>query len=237
MTELRALSFVHEGVELMGHIAVPDAKGPRPAVLVMHTGLGLSEHMLEVASLLAQQGYVAVAADMFGGGLQSAALEVAGKSMVHLIDTPELLRTRAVAWYERLKATPEIDPKRIAAIGYCFGGLCVLELARTGVDVKAVVSFHGLLTTEKPAKPGDIRGQVAIYVGGKDPYAPTEHIEAVRHEMTAAGVSLQLMVFNDARHAFTDPNAAELKREGIEYNEIADRVSWAGTLALLKTAL
>jgi dienelactone hydrolase len=231
------MAFVHDGVELIGQIVVPQTQGPHPAVMVMHTGLGLNERMLEIARLLAQRGYAAIATDMYGGGDYRNDPASAGKSMMSLSNAPERLRARAVAWYERIKARPDIDPQRIAAIGYCFGGLCVLELARSGVDVKAVVSYHGLLTTSLPAKPGDIRGQVAIYAGGNDPYAPAEHIEAVRQEMTAAGVNFQLMVFSKACHGFTDPDAAKMGRKGIEYDAIADRVSWAGTIALLETAL
>jgi len=237
MTELSAMGFVHEGVELTGRIALPEAKGPHPAVMVMHAGLGMSEQMLDKARLLAQHGYAAVATDMYGGGGYCNDSASAGRAMMDLRNAPERLRARAVAWYERIKARPDIDSQRMAAIGYCFGGLCVLELARSGVDVKAVVSYHGLLTTSMPARPGDVRGQIAIYAGGKDPYAPTEHIETVRQEMTSAGVSFQLMVFSDACHGFTDPHAGELGREGIAYDAIADRVSWAGTLALLESTL
>jgi dienelactone hydrolase len=207
-------------------------------VMVMHNGRGMGQHMLDVAQLLAERGYAAIATDMFGGGASADDISASsGRSMQELIEAPGRLRARAVAWYERIKARPDIDPQRIAAIGYCFGGLCVLELARSGVDVQAVVSYHGLLTTSKPAQAGEIRGQVAIYAGGKDPYAPAGHIEAVRQEMTAAGVNFQLTVFSDACHAFTDKDAAKLGRAGIEYHAIADKVSWAGTLALLESSL
>jgi dienelactone hydrolase len=237
MTDSGEMAFVHDGVELKGRIAVPDTQGPHPAVMVMHNGLGLNERMVEIARLLAQRGYAAVATDMYGGGDRRNDPAAAGRAMVDLLDARERLRARAIAWYEQIKARPDIDPQRIAAIGYCFGGLCVLELARSGVDVKAVVSYHGLLTTSMPAKPGDVRGQVAIYAGGNDPYAPAEDIEAVRQELTAAGVSFQLMVFSQACHGFTDPDAGKMGRDGIEYHAIADRVSWAGTMALLETAL
>jgi dienelactone hydrolase len=132
---------------------------------------------------------------------------------------------------------PRSTPQGIAAIGFCFGGQCVLELARSGADVKAVVSFHGLLSTSMPATPGAIQGQVAIYTGAKDPYAPAEHVTALQQELTAAGARFQVMVFSEACHAFTDPNAAALGREGIAYDLIADHVSWAGTIALLETTI
>ena len=238
MTELRAMAFEHDDVELVGQMAVPDTPGPHPAVMVMHTALGLGEMMRERASRLAQLGYVAVATDMYGGGVDyHTDPKAAGELVKGLLSPPQRLRARAVAWYEQLKARPEVDPKAIAAIGFCFGGQCVLELARSGADVKAVVSFHGLLSTSMPATAGAIKGQVAIYTGARDPYAPAEHVTALQQELAAAGARFQVMVFSDACHAFTDPNAAAMGREGIAYDAIADRVSWAGTLALLEATL
>jgi dienelactone hydrolase len=238
MAELRAMALNHDGVELVGQIAVPDTPGPHPAVMVMHTGLGMDEMMLEKARRLAQLGYVAVATDMYGGGVDyHTDPKSAGALMMDLLKLPQRLRARAVAWYEQLKARPEVDSQSIAAMGFCFGGQCVLELARSGVDVKAVVSFHGLLSTSMPALPGTVHGQVAIYTGGKDPYAPAEHVMALQQEMAAAGAHFQVMVFNEACHAFTDPNAGAMGREGVAYDAIADRVSWAGAIALLEATL
>jgi dienelactone hydrolase len=230
------MAFDHDGVELVGQLALPQTPGPHPAVMVMHNALGLSERDREKARQLARLGYAAVATDMYGGERQGDD-SAAGKFMMELRDTPQRLRARTVAWYEQLKTRPEIDPQRIAALGYCFGGLCVLELARSGADVKAVVSYHGLLTTSMPARPGEIGGYVSVYAGGKDPYAPPEHIDALRQELTAAGARFQATVFDEARHAFTDPGADAMGREGIAYNAVADRVSWAGTVALLEATL
>src|SRR5579862_1778834 len=158
MTQLRAMAFDHDGVELVGQIAVPEKPGPHPAVMVMHTALGLGGMMRERVSRLAQLGYVAVATDMFGGGVDyHTDPKSAGAMVKDLLSPPQRLRARAVAWYEQLKARPEVDPQAIAAIGFCFGGQCVLELARSGADLKAVVSFHGLLSTSMPAALGAIR--------------------------------------------------------------------------------
>jgi dienelactone hydrolase len=238
MTELRAMAFDHDGVELVGQIAVPKTPGPHPAVMVMHTALGLDEMMRERVRHLARLGYVAVATDMYGGGVDCRTdPKSAGTLMKDLISPPQRLRARAVAWYEQLKARPEVDPQGVAAMGFCFGGQCVLELARSGADVKAVVSFHGLLSTSMPALPGAVRGQIAIYTGAKDPYAPAEHVMALQQEMAAAGARFQVMVFSEACHAFTDPNAGALDREGIAYDPIADHVSWAGAIALLEATI
>ena len=113
----------------------------------------------------------------------------------------------------------------------------MLELARSGVDVKAVVSYHGILTSENPAAPGVIKGEVAAYCGGKDPYAPEESIAGLHRELTAAGASHHITVFAEAKHGFTDISAQKHGHPGIAYDAIAHRVSWAGTLALLDTVL
>ena len=238
MTELRALAFTHDGVELVGQMAVPETPGPHPAVMVMATAYGLGEMMRERARRLAQLGYVAVATDMYGGGMDCHAdPKSVGALMTDLLKQPQRLRGRAAAWCDQVKARPEVDSQRVAAIGFCLGGQCVLELARSGADVKAVVSFHGLLSTSMPATPGAVHGEVAIYTGAKDPYAPPEHVMALQQELAAAGAHFQITVFNEACHSFTDPNANAMGRQGIAYDPIADRVSWAGTIALLEATI
>jgi dienelactone hydrolase len=235
--QLQAMTFQHDGVELVGQIAAPATRGPHPAVMVMHSAHGLGEQVREKVRVLTGLGYAAVATDMYGGGAYHADPQASGQSLMELLNAPERLRARALAWYEQLQRRPEVDPERIAAIGYCFGGLCVLELARSGAKVKAIVSYHGLLTTSAPAQRGAVKGRVAIYTGGKDPYAPAEHVEALRQELTAADARFQLTTFDDACHAFTDPNADAMGRTGIAYHALADRVSWAGTVALLEAAM
>ena len=235
MTQLQKMLIQHEGVELAGEIAIPETPGPHPAVMVMHTAHGLGELMRNKVQALSQLGYVAVATDMYGGGQYG--VQAGGQFMMDLAKAPQRLRARAAAWHEQLKARTEVDAQRTAAIGFCFGGMCVLELARSGADLKAVVSYHGLLTTTLPARAGAIKGQVAIYTGAKDPYAPIEQVEALRQEFAAAGARFQITTFSDAYHAFTDPHAGDMNRPGIAYDALADKVSWAGTLALLETTL
>jgi dienelactone hydrolase len=238
MPPLNAMKIDHDGVELVGQLAVPEEPGPHPAVMVMATAFGLGAMMRERTRRLAELGYVAVATDMYGGGADGHTdPKSVGLLMQNLVSTPQLLRARANAWYEQLAARPEVDPNRIAAIGFCFGGQCVLELARSGADIKAAVSFHGLLSTSMPAQPGAIRGQVAIYTGAKDPYAPLEHLTALEGELSEAGTKFQITVFSEAYHGFTDPNAGALGRPGIAYDPIADRVSWAGTMGLLEATI
>jgi dienelactone hydrolase len=216
---------------------MPAQPGPHAAVMVMHNALGMGEMVLEKTRFLAGLGYVAVATDMYGLGTDFVGQPQATEAFIALHNAPDGVRSRAVAWHRCLAARSEIDPNRIAAVGYCFGGECVLELARSGADVKAAVSFHGLLTTAQRADTGAIRGQVAIYTGERDPYASAEDVAAIRDELSAAGAAHQIMVFSDAAHAFTDPDAAALGLPGVEYHALADRVSWAGTLALLAEVL
>ncbi len=234
MGEVESVALDHEGTELVGEVYRPADGGPAPAVLVAHSALGIRHVERQAAERLADAGFVAVALDVFGTDYDGD-LERAPEFFMALVSDPETLRARMVAWFERVAALDGVDAARVAAIGYCFGGQCVLELARSGADLVAAVSFHGLLTTHAPAEPGAIGGHVVAWCGADDPYAPPEHVDAFRAEMAAAGAATQVTVFGGVAHAFTDPRAAELARPGIEYDELADRVSWAGTSALLAT--
>jgi dienelactone hydrolase len=238
--QLQPLQFVEyesNGTVLRGEMAVPAAPGKHPAVLVMHNAYGLGEHMRTVVRKLAKLGYIALATDMYGGGIFHTDLKQTGASIGPLLSAPELLRARTVGWFETLAGLPNVDRNRIAAIGYCFGGQCVLELARSGANIKAMVSYHGLLTTSMPAQPGAIKGEVAIYTGAKDPFAPPEHVNGLRAELSAAGAKYQITEFGEAAHAFTDPDAAVASRPGIAYHALSDAISWAGTLALLEETI
>lgn len=233
MTGLQTITLQHEGTELHGQLAVPPGPGPHPAVLVMHNAFGLGPHMKEVAVRLAEAGYIALASDMYGGGKTHATSEETAKSFMPLMQTPGLLRQRIMAWHAHLKSIPGVDAHRTGAIGYCFGGQCVLELARSGADAKAVVSYHGLLTTAQRAEPGAVKAYVAAYTGARDPYAPYDQVQALRDEMIAAGALWQITEFGEVYHAFTDPEAGKQPVPGLAYNPLAEKISWAGTLALL----
>lgn len=237
MRDLRAITCNHQEAALIGQLAMPATPGPWPAILVMHNAHGLGPHMRQVTALLAEEGYVALAADMYGGGVYYDDAKAAAASLEPLWKNPGLLRSRVLAWHDVLKNLDGVDGDRIAAIGYCFGGQCVLELARSGADAKAVVSYHGILTTAEPARPGSVKAQVAVYTGGRDPYAPREHVDALRDEMIAAGAHWQITEFGDACHAFTDPGAAAMKMSGVAFDPLANKVSWAGTLAFLRAIL
>jgi dienelactone hydrolase len=241
MTELRPFDY-RDGDELFrGQIATPAGPGPHPAVLVMHDARGLGELARRRAVKLAEMGYVGLATDMYGA---EAKYDLAnpldgGRLMLALHEEPEKLRGRVVAAFEALKAYPQVDASRIGALGFCFGGQCVLELARSGADVKSVVSFHGLLTSKLPAKQGAVKAKVLVMTGAKDPYAPLEHVDGFREEMTAAGAQWQVTIYSEGYHAFTDPKAADMGDvvPGVRYDPLLDKLSWAQAMAMLEATI
>jgi dienelactone hydrolase len=229
------VEFEHEGVDLRGYAAVPVGTGPFPAVLVMHSALGIAHPVNEgAARALAERGYLAVCTDVYGAPLEGCSVEDAGNAYAANLGQPEMQRSRIVAWFGAVAARSDVDAERVAAVGFCYGGMSVLELARSGANVKAVVSYHGTLETHARAEPGAIQGHVVAYCGASDPYAPLEHVDALREEMIDAGVaSYQITVFGAAGHGFTDPDAARLQLEGVEYDQLSNDLSWTGTLVLL----
>jgi dienelactone hydrolase len=235
MTALQPLAYSHEGVALIGQLALPAGDGPHPGVLVMSEARGLGAQARRRATMLAEQGYVALATDFYGGGARYENPQESGPALFALRDDPVLMRGRAVTAFEALRARPKVDPNRIGAIGFCFGGECALGLARTGADVKAVVTFHGSpLTTPLPAQRGVVRARILVLTGAKDPYAPPEDVASLRHEMQRAGVDCEITVYDDGYHSFTDPSADGLITvPGVRYDAALDRLSWAAALALL----
>ena len=237
MIEFTTVEFDHEGTALVGQAAIPEGSGPFPAVLVMHNALGIGPHVREVTQRLAALGYLAVATDMYGGGAEAGSPLASGAGYEAVMKDPALLRRRVAAWFEQVARPDNVLADRVAAIGFCFGGTCVLELARSGAPARAVVSYHGILTTAQPMENGIFAGEVHAYCGARDPYAPLDHIEGLRAELAAAEANHTITTFGEAAHGFTDPGADALRREGIAYNALADRISWGGTVALLEAVL
>jgi dienelactone hydrolase len=233
---MEPVELEHQGAQLRGYAALPGGSEPAPAVLVMHSALGISHPVNEgAARALAERGYVAVCTDLYGGHLEGASVEDAATAFMENLDDPERQRSRIVAWFDTVADRPDVDRNRVAAVGFCYGGMSVLELARSGADVKAVVSYHGTLNTHARAEPGAIRGHVVAYCGAGDPYAPLDDVDNLRKEMIDAGVrNYQITVFGGAGHGFTDPDAARLQLEGIAYDELSNELSWTGTLVLLE---
>ena len=198
----------------------------RPGVLVVHEWYGLNDFAKSRAEELARLGYVALAVDMYGDGKVGQTPQEAGALAGALKNNRPLMRERINAALATLKAQPQTDAKRIAAIGYCFGGTVALELARSGADIAGVVSFHGGLDTPNPADAKKIRCEVLVLHGADDPHAPAAQVQAFEDEMRAAHVDWQVILYGDAVHAFTNPKSGSDKSKGVAYNEKAARRSW-----------
>lgn len=226
----------HDGIALEGFAIRPHGHGPHPAVLMIPGATGPGPSFEAAVRALADRGYVAIAVSMYERGADISTPQSAGRYFADLMGRPEVLRDRVVTWFETIRPLPGIDPARIAAVGYCFGGKCVLELARSGAPVRAVSSFHGLLATHAPATPGAVAARIAVWTGGRDPYAPRADFDALRAELDHAGADYSATEFAQARHAFTDPDHDGIA-EGIAYDAAAHRIAWSGTLALLEVTL
>jgi dienelactone hydrolase len=221
--------------ELHGVLERPADPNGR-AVLLAHEVNGIGDNVRRRARMLADLGYLALAADLYGGG-RTFEGESAVRQMNALREDTSVLRTRVQAGLDALSAQEEVEAARIAAIGYCFGGLSVLELARSGAPVAAVVSFHGLLTTPAPAGSGEIRARILACTGAKDPLVPLDDVTAFQREMDAAGADWQLIVYGRALHSFTNRNVAGGADPRMDYDPSADRQSWAAALLFLDEAL
>ena len=222
------LAYEYGGVTFVGELARPDTQsGARPGILVVHEGTGITDHAKRRARELAERGFVALAADMYGGGNVAPSLAEGRPRMLALRADLDLLRGRVNAGLAALKAQPGVDPERLGAIGFCFGGLCVLELARSGAQVLGVVSFHGILRTDRPARPGDIAGKVLACHGAADPFVSAEELTGFQRELTEAGVDWHVLVNGGAGHGFTNPGATSLGVPGVAYDANAERRSFA----------
>jgi dienelactone hydrolase len=226
-------------VEFLGYLAFDDtAPNKRPGVLVVHEGLGLGEHIMERARRIAKLGYVVFAADMFGGRRQFTDILEMGKLLSELRNDLPTLHARARAALATLVSFPQVDGTRLAAIGFCFGGSVVLELARDGADLKAVVSLHGVLSTRAPAETGKVKASVLVCTGADDPLAPPDQVAAFENEMREAKVrDWQVVSYGNTSHAFTNPAAGPSTMRGTLYSEQADRRSWLAVRNFLEELL
>ncbi|MEK6713046.1 MAG: dienelactone hydrolase family protein [Nitrospirota bacterium] len=212
---------------LEGYMAYDNAiSGKRPGVLVVHEWKGVGPYVKRRAEQLAKLGYIAFAADIYGKGVRLQTNDEAAKVAAIYKNDRKLMRARAAAGLEVLKNHKLTDTKRMAAIGYCFGGTTVLELARSGAEIAGVVSFHGGLDTPAPEDAKQIKAKVLALHGGDDPFVPVEHVTAFQDEMRKGGVDWQMLVYGGAVHSFTVPEAGDDPSRGAAYNERADKRSW-----------
>lgn len=220
------VGYLDEDVLLEAFFAYDDAiEGRRPAVLINHAWAGRDEFVAEKAKKLAELGYVGFALDMYGKDVRGGDPEQNAKLMKPFIEDRGMLQKRIQAALYAVKLLPWVDDTKIAAIGFCFGGLCVLDLARTGVDLQGVVSFHGLLgAPDNLAKP-QIKAKILVLHGHDDPMVPVDQVIALEQELTAAGADWQLHTYGNTVHAFTNPMAND-PGFGTVYNKTADKRSW-----------
>ena len=222
----QTVAYQQGGVTLEGYLAYDDARaGKQPGVLVVHQWMGLTDYEQNRAVMLAQLGYVAFCADIYGKGVRPQSIKDAGTEATKYKTDRTLLRQRVQAGLEQLKGNPRVDSARVAAIGYCFGGTAVIELARSGAALNGVVSFHGGLDSPTPTDGKNIQCKVLACHGGDDPFVPAKDLAAFEDEMRAANVDWRLIKYGGAVHSFTQP-MADGSLPGAKYNERADRRSW-----------
>jgi len=233
------VNYSGDGITMKGYMAYDNSiKGKRPGVLVVHEWWGQNDYARKRARMLAKLGYTAMAVDMYGNGKTTAHPKEAGEFAGAVRSNMAGAVKRFEAARKVLAAQSTVNPAKLAAIGYCFGGGIVLEMARRGIDLKGVASFHGSLVTAESAKPGMIKARILVMNGEADPFTKPENIEAFKQEMKAVGASYEFVNYPDAKHAFTNPDATAYGKEfnlPLAYNKSADQKSWEKMKAFLKS--
>lgn len=227
------VSYTVDGHTMTGRLALPPGAGPFPGVLIAHEGPGLDEFQLGRPERLAAHGYAAFALDYHGEAAPFADRESMFARLADLHDNPETIRALAQVGLDQLISHDAVDPARVAALGYCFGGEVVLELARSGADVALTVGYHPSLDTKRPADNANITGHVAIFVGADDPFIDAAQRSRFEADMRAAAARYQMTIYGGVVHSFTHPFADAAALSGIAYDRRADEHSWNSTLALL----
>lgn len=221
------VEYKHGDVVLEGYLVYDDSvKGSRPGILVVHDWMGLGPSAKRRADQLAGLGYVAFAVDMYGKGIRPKNTDEAATQAAIYRQDRQLMRARVKAGLDVLLKQPLVDVKRVAAIGYCFGGGTVLELARSGADIAGVVSFHGNLDTPHPEDAKNIKAKVLVLHGANDPFVPQKDVDAFWEAMKQTDADWQLVLYSGAVHAFTNIDSGNDPSTGVAYNEKADRRSW-----------
>lgn len=226
MLQTTKIEYVQGNVVLEGYCALDDShKGSRPAVLIAHDWSGRNDFACQKAEQLAELGYVGFALDMYGQGRIADTKEEKNAFMKPLTEDRELLRQRVLAAFEVVRKLEAVNPARIAAMGYCFGGLCALDLARSGADIRGVVTFHGALDAPTGVAQKKIHAKILVLHGHEDPMVTPAKVTAFENEMTAAGVDWQVHIYSNTQHAFTNPKQHDAA-SGLVYNSLSDKRSW-----------
>ena len=212
-------------VTLEGFVAYPQSSAPTPAVLIAPAWAGRDHFACAKAEALAELGYVGFALDMYGDAKVGTSVQENSLLMTPFMQDREALRRRITAALETVRSLKQVDKKRIAAMGFCFGGLCALDLARSGADILGVVSFHGLLAAPKESPNKKILAKILALHGYDDPMGPPDQLVAFANEMTQSEVDWQVHAYGNTQHAFTNPEAHDEKL-GLIYNQLAEKRSW-----------
>lgn len=236
--QTRELSYTAaDGTRLVGYHAWDDAvAGQRPGVIVVHEWWGLNDYAKRRARDLAALGYSALAVDMYGAGKHTSHPDDAKAFMNAALADPATPKARFQAGLDLLKAQAQTDPARLAAVGYCFGGKVVLDMARQGLPLAAVVSFHGALVTATPATPGSVKARVLVEHGGADSFITAQQVTDFKTEMDKAGADYRFVELPGAKHGFSNPDADAHQAHGMDvgYQQEADQRSWADMRALFE---
>lgn len=233
----RLVDYHHDKTRLQGFFAWDDGKtAPQPAVLISHAWAGRDNFVEQKAIALAEAGYAAFALDMYGDGKTGSGPEENARLMQPFMQDRQLLLARILSALHALRSLDEVDAGKIAAIGFCFGGLCALDLARSGADIQGVASIHGLLGAPEKMPKHRISARVLALHGHDDPMVPPPQVAAFEHELTSAGADWQIHIYGNTVHAFTNP-LANAPGFGTVYNSVADRRSWISLLNFLLEVL
>lgn len=230
------LLYEHGDTVLHGELYPPVGLANGRAVLVVHEADGIGGNVRRHCHRLSETGYTVLAADMHGGG-QVLEGEEMQRALDRFLARPDLVRQRVNAGFEALLSAAKVTADHSAAIGFCFGGFAVLELARSGAPVAAAASFHGLLTTARPATSGQIRARLAVFTGARDPLVPALDLATFQQEMSAAEADWQMTVYGNALHSFTNQDVDQLNDPRMAYDETAHRLSWNALIDFLDTSL
>ncbi|WP_286833428.1 MULTISPECIES: dienelactone hydrolase family protein [Acinetobacter] len=229
-----------DGSQLIGYFAAPESDTPVPGVIVAPEWWGRNDYTEQRARELAEHGYAALAIDMYGDKKVTTASNQAYEWMMQTFEDPDTIVNRATAALNTLAAQDEVDADKLAAIGFCYGGKVVLDLARSNASLQAVVTFHANLSPKAPAQEGQVQAEILVLHGEQDSMVSLDDVESFRKEMQAANVKYDVIIFKDAKHGFSNPLADErAKANGVDlgYNAEAEKQSLEAMYALLARRL
>lgn len=235
------ITYQNKSTKMKGYMAFEDdGNTKKPGILVVHEWWGHNDYARKRADMLAKAGYVALAVDMYGDGKLANHPKMAGEFSSAVFKNLEEAKSRFLAAMETLKSHPHVDKTKIAAIGYCFGGGVVLSMARMGVDLDGVVSFHGSLKSPVKAKKGQVKANILVFNGEADPMVPASDISAFNKEMKKVGAQSRVVNYPGAKHAFTNPEADDFAKKfpplanALGYQKVADEDSWKQTMTFFQ---